>query len=226
MSNASRLVIRRDFPRPPREAIEALRGVGTSAACDAQDRTGALHAALRPLTRARRFVGPVLPVQAGPKDNLATYAALAVARPGDVVLITNGAYDACAAVGGIWMGMAANAGIAGCVTDGAARDLAELEATGVPVFAAGTSPNSPFKNGPGAVGLPISLGEVAVAPGDVALADEDGVVVVPLATLDRFLEAVADVQRREAEMSAWVADGMTAPPWLEGLLASPAVEWR
>jgi len=225
MAGDVRLTVRREFPRPGADVLAAFEGVGTSLVCDAQDRIGAVHHSIRPVTTRRRFVGPAVTVQAGPKDNLASYAALRVAKPGDVLVITNGGFEGCAAVGDIYVGLASNAGAVACVTDGMARDVAGIEKVGIPVFARGTTPNSPFKNGPGAVGLPISLGGVAVAPGDIVVGDEDGVVIVPLAGMDRVLPALEKVKEREAQMEAWVTRGMTAPPWLDDLLGS-GVDWR
>lgn len=226
MSIEKRLTIRCDFPRPSREVLDALSAVSSSMACDAQDRAGALHHSIKPVTTSRRFVGPVLTVQTGPKDNLSSYAALSVAQPGDVVVITNGGFDGCAAVGDIYVGMARNAGVAACVTDGMARDVTGIEQIGLPVYARGTTPNSPFKNGPGSVGVPISIGGVSVSPGDIALADEDGVVIVPLAGIESFLEALSSIRAREAEMTAWVEGGRVAPPWLDDLLDAPGVDWH
>ena len=224
MAGDVRLTVRRQFPRPGAEVLAAFEGVGTSLVCDARDRIGAVHHSIRPVTTRRRFVGTAVTVQAGPKDNLASYAALRVVKPGDVLVITNGGFDGCAAVGDIYVGLAYNAGAVACVTDGMARDVAGIEKVGIPVFARGTTPNSPFKNGPGAVGLPISLGGVPVAPGDVVVGDEDGVVIVPLAEIDRVLPALEKVKEREAQMEAWIKGGMTAPPWLDDLLGS-GVDW-
>jgi 4-hydroxy-4-methyl-2-oxoglutarate aldolase len=201
MPDEVRLTVRREFPRPARDVLAGFEGVGTSQVCDAQNRIGALHHSVRPVTSRCRFVGPAL------------------------LVITNGGFQGCAALGDIYVGLARNAGVLACVTDGMARDVAAVERVGIPVFARGTTPNSPFKNGPGAVGLPISLGGVAVAPGDVVMGDEDGVVVVPLPDAERVLRALDAVKEREARMEAWIAEGLTAPPWLDDLLAT-GVDWR
>jgi len=76
MAGGVRLTVRREFPRPGADVLAAFEGVGTSLVCDAQDRIGAVHHSIRPVTTRRRFVGPAVTVQAGPKDNLASYAAL------------------------------------------------------------------------------------------------------------------------------------------------------
>jgi len=114
----------------------------------------------------------------------------------------------CAVVGDLVLGMARNNGIAGFVTDSCVRDTRGIKEVGLPCFAAGISPNSPARNGPGTVGAPIVIGGVAIASGDVVIADEDGVVIVPRAKLAATLTRLADVRHKEDEMMAKVAGGM------------------
>ncbi len=108
------------------------------------------------------------------------------------------------------LGMAKNQGVCALVTDGMVRDIEGLNAVGIPVFARGLSPNSPFKDGPGTIGLPISLGGVTVNSGDVVIGDQDGVVVVAREALESVLAALADVKTKEAKMDELVAKGATA----------------
>src|SRR3712207_1246081 len=137
------LTVRREFPRPRAEYVERLAGAAVGHIVDAQGRVGALHHAIKPVTRAHRFAGVALTVDAGPRDNLAAWAALSVAKPGDVLVITTGGYEGAAVTGDLMVGMARNAGIVAVVTDGLVRDLDGLDAVGIPVFAAGVTPNSP-----------------------------------------------------------------------------------
>ncbi len=88
---------------------------------------------------------------------------------------------------------------------------------GIPVFAAAVSPNSPQKDGPGSVGLPVVVGGVVVAPGDIVCGDGDGVVVVPAARIGEATAALEQVRAKEVEMEAAVRDGRPAPGWLAGL---------
>ena len=107
--------------------------------------------------------------------------------------------------------MAKNQGVCALVTDGMVRDIDGLNAVGIPVFARGLSPNSPFKDGPGTIGLPISLGGVTVNAGDVVLGDQDGVVVVAREALESVLAALADDQgQRSQDGEGWCARGRKA----------------
>ena len=217
MTYASVLRAARDIPRALPADVEALGQAPVGNVVDAIGRSGALAPVIRPITTARRFAGTALPVDAGPRDNLAPWAALRLARPGDVLVIATGGHLAHSVCGDILIGMARNAGIVAIVTDGAVRDLSAADATGIPVFAAAISPNSPQKNGPGSVGLPVTCGGVAVRAGDVVCGDEDGVVVVPGPRIAAACEALAAVRAREAEMERAVAAGAKAPAWLADL---------
>lgn len=225
MAEAPTLTIRRDWPRPDAAALAPFLDEAAGSVADAQGRRGALHHAIRPVTARHRFLGAALPVWAGARDNLAPYAALAVAKPGDVLVVATDGCEAVAVLGGTIIGLARNAGAVGVVTDGLVRDLPGLEAIGLPVFAAGLSPNSPQKDGPGTIGLPVVIGGVAVGPGDLVLADEDGVVVVPLARLGEVAAALAAIAAKEAASEAAVRSGAAQPGWLAERLARPDVAW-
>lgn len=217
MSHAGRLTAPRHILRAAPEAIAAFADAPVGNIVDALGRSGAMAPEVRPMTRATRFAGTALPVDAGPRDNLAPWAALRLARPGDVLVIGTGGYTAASVCGDLMVGMARNAGIVAVVTDGAIRDVDGSDRVGIPVFAAAVSPNSPQKDGPGSVGLPVVVGSVVVAPGDIVCGDGDGVVVIPAARIGEATAALAQVRAKEVEMEAAVRDGRTAPAWLAGL---------
>ena len=209
------LTIRRTFQRPPRDAIAALEGAMTGQVADALGGLGALDAAIKPIAGAPpamlSFVGPAFPCMNSPADQLGLVGALAYAESGDVLVVGTEAYLGTAVIGDLMAGMLLNRGVAGLVTDGAVRDTPGIVGVGLPVFCAGVSPNSPQRNGPGTVGLAVSIGGVTVNPGDVVVGDVDGVVVVPRDALDDVIEHVNDIKRMEAEVEAKVKDGLTYP---------------
>lgn len=225
MAEPPTLTLRRDWPRPPPAAIAAWKGVPTGFAVDALGRSGALGQSIRPVWDGGAFAGPALTVWTTPRDNLAPYAALRIARPGDVMVIATGAAEGFSVIGDLVVGMMRNCGIVAVVTDGLVRDVAGIREAGIPVHARGVSPNSPFKHGPGGVGVPVSIGGCVVEAGDLVVGDPDGVVVVPR---DRLAQAAAEleaVRRKEAGMDAAVRAGMKSPPWLDDALARPGVRW-
>ncbi|MDQ6620728.1 MAG: hypothetical protein M3Z31_13720 [Pseudomonadota bacterium] len=219
------LTVRRNFPRPQADLVARLAESPTGWVVDANGRRGALDYRVRPLTKVMRFCAVALTVGSRARDNLAPYAAISYARPGDVLIIAADAYEEASVVGDVLVGMAKNQGVAAIVTDGMVRDIDGLNAVGIPVFARGLCPNSPHKDGPGTIGLPIVIGGVAVNPGDVILGDQDGVVVVARDALESVLAAIMDVKSKEMKMEALVAQGAKLPPGMEELIAQKGVQY-
>jgi 4-hydroxy-4-methyl-2-oxoglutarate aldolase len=218
MSDA-KLKIRREFDRPDPATLTAFEGVLTGPVVDAMGRRGALNEAIRPLTNATRFVDSALSVWTVSRDNRAPYAALKSAKPGDVLMIATGGADEVSVLGDIAIGMAKNSSIVAVVTDGLVRDLDGLNEIGIPVFARGLSPNSPFKNGPGEIGTPISLGRRNIDAGDIVMGDCDGVVVVPKGEAAETIKRLSAIKKKEAGMEAKVRNGIKQPDWLDDVLA-------
>lgn len=184
----------------------------------------AMHSRIRPLTPGTRMVGRALTIQVPIGDNLAIHAALAIAKPGDLLVVDGGGYTERALMGGIMMTQAKAAGLAGVVIDGAMRDTQELQDLGLGAFAAGVHPAGPFKIGPGTVHGTIQCGGAVVHDGDWIVADDDGVVVVPSQRLDALLSAALAKQKREAERITAIASGQLRPQWLDAALAAAKVE--
>jgi 4-hydroxy-4-methyl-2-oxoglutarate aldolase len=217
------LTVRRNFPHPAAKLVSALAAAPTGWVVDANGRRGALDYRIRPLTCSMRFCGVALTVWTRACDNLAPYAAIQYAKPGDVLVIATDAYEQASVTGDVMVGMAKNQGIAAVVTDGLVRDIEGLNAVGIPVCARGLSPNWPQKDGPGAIGLPVSLGGVAVNAGDVILGDQDGVVVVACEALEKVAAALAEIEAKEKKMDVLVRDGAKLPPGLDKVIADKGV---
>lgn len=208
------LTIRKTFERAEKDLLHQFEGVFTGNVCDAQNRTGALDPRIKPVSRLSQFCGSVLTVDAGPRDNLAPWAALEIVQPGDVIVIFTGGYLDSSVIGDVYAGMARNAGAVAIVTDGVVRDIPGIDAVGIPVFACGVSPNSPWKNGPGRVGLPIAIGGVTIDAGDVAVGDQDGVVIISRHRLPEVAAELQAVLAKEKKMDEGVKTGLRAPVWL------------
>jgi 4-hydroxy-4-methyl-2-oxoglutarate aldolase len=197
--------------RPPGALVERFRGVPTSFIVDAMNGVGALDWRIKRLVGGS-LVGVALTCDCGPLDNLAFMAALAECKPGDVLVVATGGYTGAAVTGDLLMYVARNRGAAGYVSDGLVRDLDDLEAVGLPVFALGVTPNSPQRRGPGSVGLPVVCGGVAIATGDVVVGDRDGVVVVPRARIEETLKSLERVKAMEAATLKRVKAGLKELP--------------
>jgi 4-hydroxy-4-methyl-2-oxoglutarate aldolase len=220
------LTIRRTIQRPERSLVESFVGTPASFIVDAMDGRGTLDWRIKPLPGTpSRFVGTALPCLNGPADNLALCAAVAVCAPGDVLIAVADGFTGCAIVGDLLLGIAKNRGAAGFVTDGLVRDLTDIQALGFPCFAQGVSPNSPVRNGPGTVGLPIVCGGLPVAAGDIVIGDPDGVVIVPQAEAKAVLTRLEVVRAKEAKMLQAVRGGLKEPSFAAELLSSDRVRY-
>jgi 4-hydroxy-4-methyl-2-oxoglutarate aldolase len=224
LHNPPLLTIHRGHRRPEKALVEAFRGAQTSHLCDAMGGRGALDCRIKPLDPENAvFVGPALTAFANPADTVGMFGALAEASPGDVLVVACDGFTGTAVVGDLAVGMMKNKGCAAFVTDGLARDRTGIIATGLPVFAAGIIPNSPARNGPGLVGLPVNLGGLQVKPGDIIVGDTDAVVVVPLDRAEAVLRALEDVRANEAKAEQRVRNGAIMPQPMEAILAAAQV---
>ena len=129
-----------------------------------------------------RMAGPAFTVRCVPGDNLMLHAALYRAQPGDVVVVESGSCDY-AVAGGNVCAIAQKRGIAGFIIDGVIRDVAEVREARFPVFARGCIPKPGVKERLGELNVPIVCGGVWVSAGDMVIADEEGIAVVPQAQL-------------------------------------------
>jgi 4-hydroxy-4-methyl-2-oxoglutarate aldolase len=220
------LTIRRRLDRPERSLLEAFAGTPTGFIVDAMAGRGALDSRIKPFPgMPNRFVGTALTCLNGPADNLALAAAVALCAPGDVLVAATDGFSGCSVVGDLLLGIAKNRGAVGFVTDGLVRDLTDIQALAFPAFATGVSPNSPARNGPGTVGLPVVCGGLPVAAGDVVIGDPDGVVIVPRAEIGAVLAQLATVRANEAKMLKAVQGGLKEPGFVAAILASDRVRY-
>ncbi|TDR89923.1 RraA family protein [Enterovirga rhinocerotis] len=210
--------LRRTVPRPTEAQLAALRGTPTGFVVDAMHGDAAFSRDIKPIVADQAsFCGVAVTCQVGPADNLAIFAALPLLQPSDVIVAAAGEFYGTAVVGDLVLGMAKNGGAVGFVTDGCVRDVPGIRDVGLPCFAAGVTPNSPAKTGPGTVNLPVTLAGRHVRPGDVVIGDQDGAVVVPFEEIDRVIAALEEIRAAEAALVAKVQGGLKVPPWVEAM---------
>ena len=219
------LTILKDWPRFALERYPVFLQASSSQFSDATNGVGTLKHPMRRFSGGVRLIGSALPVWTAPGDNLAPYAALKVIQPGDILVVASASYTGCALLGDHIMGLLNNAKAAGMITDGLIRDIDGLRDINLPVYAAGTSPLVPTKQGPGTVGLPITLGSVVIHPGDLIVADDDGIVIVPPADFAQVSDKLIALRARDATLEQRVRSGATEPPDFEQLLERVGVRW-
>jgi len=213
----------RDFERVAPELVRQASEYQAAILADVNGRRGALHGRIAALRPRMKLAGPALTVDVRPGDNLMIHAAIALAKPGDVLVIDGKGDQTAALMGTIMMAACRQRGIAGVVIDGAVRDSLEIDEMDYPVFSCGTNPNGPTKNVPGSIGHPISIGNVAVRSGDLVVADADGVVVIERGRVEALLPLARRKVADESARIAAVKAGNTTASWLAGALRAAGV---
>lgn len=176
-----------------------FRDIPPTTLADLLGRGQVMDGGIRPLwPGGARSAGPAYTVRCAPGDNLMLHAAIYRAEPGSVVVVESGDIDH-ALAGGNVCAVAQRRGIAAFVLDGVIRDIGEVRAMGFPVFARGVLPFPGAKATLGPLNVPVRCGGVTVHPGDIVVADEEGVAVVPAANQDQVLRDARAKLAQEAQ---------------------------
>jgi RraA family protein len=173
---------------------------------------------LRPMHGGGVMAGPALTVKTRPGDNLMVHKAIDMAEPGDVIVVDAGGDLTTAIIGELMVTHAATRRVAGIVVNGAVRDSAVLRAGRFPVFAAGVTHRGPYKDGPGEINVAIALDGMVIAPGDLVLGDDDGVLAVPFDETEAvYAQARAKGDAEELQRAA-IKAGSIDRSWVDATL--------
>jgi 4-hydroxy-4-methyl-2-oxoglutarate aldolase len=194
-----RTIVVTDPPRADAETVDALAVYGVATVHEAMGRTGYLGPGLRPTHLGSRVGGTAVTVLSWPGDNLMIHVAVEQCRPGDLLVVTTTSPSTDGMFGELFGTALQHRGVRGLVINAGVRDVAELHAMGFPVWSAAISAQGTVKSTPGAVNVPISIAGQTIHPGDVILADDDGVVVVPR---EQAADALAQADARDAKEEA------------------------
>ena len=189
---------------------EALHATGES---------GLMSSGMRPRQEGATIAGPAVTAYCAPGDNLMMHRALYLARPGDVLVVVCAAPTSGAQWGDVATRYALQLGLAGVIVHGSVRDTDTVRSLGFPVWSTHVSSIHPDKSGHGSVNAPVVCDGVLVTPGDLVVADGDGVVRVPKRQAAEVVGQALARMRKEDEATRAIADGTTV--WeLSGAAAS------
>jgi 4-hydroxy-4-methyl-2-oxoglutarate aldolase len=209
-------------PRLPAATLARFTALASAGVADAMGRFNFMDPGLRART-GQRAAGPALTVVCRPGDNLMVHKALALASPGDVVVVTTGGNVTSAVFGELMCESAIAARVGALVVDGAVRDVEAIASKSFAVFSRSVSPGGCDKDGPGEINVPVACGGVVAKPGDVVVGDSDGVAVVPYEEADLVLQAVDELMERERRRVAEIRGGQVFRPDVDDLLRRKGV---
>jgi 4-hydroxy-4-methyl-2-oxoglutarate aldolase len=192
------------------ELAEAYAGLPVANIGDARQRMGMVDSGIHAMWKGARTVGRARTVWTRAGDNKALQAAVAKVLPGEVIVINGHGDLNRALMGELLAERARSRGCVGMVIDGAARDIDVLEEIGFGVWARAVNPAGPYKDGPGYNDIPVAVGGVVCNPGDLVVADDDGVIIVPAAEAFGSLAGGRAVEADEAQRRAAIIAARTA----------------
>ncbi|GAA1996324.1 4-carboxy-4-hydroxy-2-oxoadipate aldolase/oxaloacetate decarboxylase [Microbacterium ulmi] len=203
-------VVVTDIARPDPDVVAALGEHGVATVHEAMGRCGLAGPGIRPVQEGARVAGSAVTVLSWPGDNLMIHAAVEQCRDGDLLVVTTTSPSSDGAFGELFATALHARGVRGLVTTTGVRDVADLRAMGFPVWSGAISAQGTVKATPGSVNVAVVVGGVVVRPGDVVVADDDGVLCVPREDAEAVLAASrARATKEAADRAAYRAGALS-----------------
>lgn len=203
--------------RPSKELVDQFIGIAVAAIADNMGRITCMDSGITNFNKVK-MVGTAITVKAPLGDNLMFHKAMDLALPGDIIVVDGEGCMNHSLCGEIMMRYAMKKGIIGFIVDGCVRDMDTIQGIQFGVYARGLQPKGPYKNGPGEINVPISVGGQVVRPGDILCCDLDGIVVVrPEDAAELLDKARNQIKSEEEKLDKISKDGLKKP-WIDKAL--------
>ena len=191
------------------DIIAELRAYSVCQFMDGLGGSYPVETAIRPVDRGFRIFGSALTVECSPGDNLTLHHALHIAQPGDVLVVT-GSPDFNVGLWGELMSISARSkGLAGTIIDGTVRDPLEIRSLGYPVFCRNINPSRAKKEVYGRINIPVRIGTISINPGDVVLADANGIISIAFDRAKEACQLASEVAKKENGIKDQIRSGRT-----------------
>ncbi|WP_307979019.1 RraA family protein [uncultured Acidaminococcus sp.] len=225
MSIGNRIFLKK--PEAPQELLDAFSTIPAANISDTMGRLVGMHPRIKLQSAPKNpiNVGRALTIKTRSGDNLMLHKALNMAKPGDVIILSNdGGESYRSLIGEIMFTYLASRGAAGIIIDGPIRDIDAVRKMEMPIYATGTNPAGPYKEGPGEINVPISCGGISINPGDIIVMDEDGVIVIPLQEAETVLKNARAFQKKDEAKLLAAQEGRAKREWVDALIEKKEVE--
>lgn len=224
MAIGNRVFLKRYLPE--QSLLDAFEQIPTANIADTMGRSCAMHPRVKLVSSPGREItaGPALTVKSRAGDNLFIHQALDMVQPGDVVVVSNEADDSRSLMGEIMLNYCQFKKVGALILDGPIRDVSAAKEMSYPIYATGSTPGGPYKDGPGEINVPVSCGGVSVNPGDIVVVDADGIIIIPLEDAPVVLAAAQKFQEQDMNKIKAAIAGTSDRSWVSKAMAEKGVE--